>query len=125
MTCSLEKKIQQSRLLQSIFSKMCIHIIINFLLRMSVLFYLQIIEEGPITVAPPETVKQLEQGARILAKCVNYIGAATIEYLYSMDSGKYYFLELNTRLQVYIICFSKHYEHGTNNVAFEFLVVLR
>ena len=27
-------------------------------LRMSVLFYLQIIEEGPITVAPPETVKQ-------------------------------------------------------------------
>ena len=37
---------------------MCIHIIINFLLRMSVLFYLQIIEEGPIIVAPPETVKQ-------------------------------------------------------------------
>ena len=75
----------------------------QFLLRMSVLFYLQIIEEGPITVAPPETVKQLEQGAWRLAKCVNYIGATTIEYLYSMDSGKYYFLELNPRLQVYRI----------------------
>ena len=53
--------------------------------------------------SPLETVKQLEQGARRLAKCVNYIGAATVEYLYSMDSGKYYFLELNPHLQVYRI----------------------
>ncbi|XXG61284.1 hypothetical protein AAC387_Pa04g2982 [Persea americana] len=60
----------------------------------------KIIEEGPITVAPPETVKQLEQGARRLAKCVSYVGAATVEYLYSMDTGEYYFLELNPRLQV-------------------------
>ena len=97
----------------------------QFLLRMSVLFYLQIIEEGPITVAPLETVKQLEQGARRLAKCVNYIGATTIEYLYSMDSGENYVVELNPCLQVCRICFSKHYEHGTNNVGFEFLVVLR
>ncbi|KAJ6842512.1 acetyl-CoA carboxylase 1-like [Iris pallida] len=60
----------------------------------------QIIEEGPITVAPLETVKQLEQAARRLAKCVNYVGAATVEYLYSMETGEYYFLELNPRLQV-------------------------
>nr|ASZ00201.1 acetyl-CoA carboxylase 1 [Hypseocharis bilobata] len=60
----------------------------------------KIIEEGPITVAPLETVKKLEQAARRLAKCVNYVGAATVEYLYSMDSGEYYFLELNPRLQV-------------------------
>ncbi|GMH14091.1 hypothetical protein Nepgr_015932 [Nepenthes gracilis] len=60
----------------------------------------KIIEEGPITVALPETVKQLEQAARRLAKCVSYVGAATVEYLYSMDSGEYYFLELNPRLQV-------------------------
>ncbi|XP_043698446.1 acetyl-CoA carboxylase 1-like isoform X2 [Telopea speciosissima] len=60
----------------------------------------KIIEEGPITVAPPETVKELEQAARRLAKCVNYVGAATVEYLYSMDTGDYYFLELNPRLQV-------------------------
>ena len=75
----------------------------KFLLRMSVLFYLQIIEEGPITIAPPETMKQLEQGARRLAKCVNYIGVETVEYLYSVDSGEYYFLELNPLLQVYRI----------------------
>ncbi|KAG0579665.1 hypothetical protein KC19_4G115000 [Ceratodon purpureus] len=60
----------------------------------------KIIEEGPITIAPPETVKRLEQGACRLAKCVNYIGAATVEYLYSMDTGEFYFLELNPRLQV-------------------------
>lgn len=60
----------------------------------------QIIEEGPITVAPMETVKKLEQAARRLAKSVNYVGAATVEYLYSMDTGEYYFLELNPRLQV-------------------------
>ncbi|OVA14638.1 Carboxyl transferase [Macleaya cordata] len=60
----------------------------------------KIIEEGPITVAPIETVKELEQAARRLAKSVNYVGAATVEYLYSMDTGEYYFLELNPRLQV-------------------------
>nr|ASZ00204.1 acetyl-CoA carboxylase 2 [California macrophylla] len=60
----------------------------------------KIIEEGPITVAPLETVKKLEQGARRFAKCVNYVGAATVEYLYSMEAGEYYFLELNPRLQV-------------------------
>ncbi|XP_010461353.1 PREDICTED: acetyl-CoA carboxylase 1-like [Camelina sativa] len=60
----------------------------------------KIIEEGPITVAPQETVKKLEQAARRLAKSVNYVGAATVEYLYSMDTGEYYFLELNPRLQV-------------------------
>nr|GMC52546.1 acetyl-CoA carboxylase 1-like [Ipomoea batatas] len=60
----------------------------------------KIIEEGPITVAPIETVKQLEQAARRLAKCVSYVGAATVEYLFSMETGEYYFLELNPRLQV-------------------------
>ncbi|CAL1390379.1 unnamed protein product [Linum trigynum] len=60
----------------------------------------KIIEEGPITIAPLVTVKKLEQAARRLAKSVNYVGAATVEYLYSMDTGEYYFLELNPRLQV-------------------------
>ncbi|CAN1247442.1 Acetyl-CoA carboxylase 1 [Linum perenne] len=60
----------------------------------------KIIEEGPITIAPLETVKKLEQAARRLAKSVNYVGAATVEYLYSMETGDYYFLELNPRLQV-------------------------
>lgn len=55
-------------------------------------------------MAPLETVKKLEQAARRLAKSVNYVGAATVEYLYSMDTGDYYFLELNPRLQVLNVC---------------------
>ncbi|KAJ7569509.1 hypothetical protein O6H91_01G081500 [Diphasiastrum complanatum] len=60
----------------------------------------KIIEEGPITIALADTIQQLEQGACRLAKCVKYVGAATVEYLYSMDTGEFYFLELNPRLQV-------------------------
>ncbi|GJY44187.1 DETOXIFICATION 40-like protein, partial [Tanacetum coccineum] len=59
----------------------------------------KIIEEGPITVAPQETIKKLEQAARRLAKSVNFVGAATVEYLYNIETGDYYFLELNPRLQ--------------------------
>nr|GFA11322.1 acetyl-CoA carboxylase [Tanacetum cinerariifolium] len=58
-----------------------------------------IIEEGPITVAPQETIKKLERAARKLAKSVNFVGAATVDYLYSMETGDHYFLELNPRLQ--------------------------
>lgn len=79
----------------------------------------QIIEEGPITVAPLETVKKLEQAARRLAKSVNYVGAATVEYLYSMESGEYYFLELNPRLQVCDIC-----SPGPCNAELSFLYIL-
>ncbi|KAF6160470.1 hypothetical protein GIB67_019239 [Kingdonia uniflora] len=35
-------------------------------------------------------MKELERAARRLAKCVNYIGVATIEYLYSMEGGEYF-----------------------------------
>lgn len=42
----------------------------------------------------------MERCARALAKSVGYVGAATVEYLYTLDDGKYYFLELNPRLQV-------------------------
>ena len=60
----------------------------------------KIVEEGPISAAPAETVKQMERCARALARAVGYVGAATVEYLYSLESGGYFFLELNPRLQV-------------------------
>ena len=43
----------------------------------------------------------MERCARSLAKAVGYIGAATVEYLYTLEDGKFYFLELNPRLQVW------------------------
>ena len=41
----------------------------------------------------------METSARSLARAVGYVGAATVEYLYTLEDGKYYFLELNPRLQ--------------------------
>ncbi len=40
------------------------------------------------------------QAAVSLAKLVGYVNAGTVEYLYCPDEDKFYFLELNPRLQV-------------------------
>lgn len=60
----------------------------------------KIIEEAPVTVAKPETFHAMEQAAVRLGKLVGYVSAGTVEYLYSHADDKYYFLELNPRLQV-------------------------
>ena len=60
----------------------------------------KIVEEGPVTVAPPETLRKMEEAACELARHVKYVGAATVEWLFSPDSGGFHFLELNPRLQV-------------------------
>jgi acetyl-CoA carboxylase / biotin carboxylase 1 len=60
----------------------------------------KIIEEGPPIAAIPEVWAQMEQAAVALAKAVGYTNAGTVEYLYSEQEGKFYFLELNPRLQV-------------------------
>ena len=46
----------------------------------------------------------MERCARSLARAVGYVGVATVEYLYCIDERKYYFLELNPRLQVETVC---------------------
>ncbi|QPG73096.1 acetyl-coenzyme-A carboxylase [Brettanomyces nanus] len=60
----------------------------------------KIIEEAPVTIAKPETFHQMELAAIRLGQLVGYVSAGTVEYLYSHDDEKFYFLELNPRLQV-------------------------
>lgn len=60
----------------------------------------KIIEEGPPVAADPVVWTQMEKAAVALAKAVGYANAGTVEYLYSEPDSKYYFLELNPRLQV-------------------------
>lgn len=60
----------------------------------------KIIEEGPPVAATPDVWKQMEEAAVSLAKAVGYTNAGTVEYLYSEPDEKFYFLELNPRLQV-------------------------
>ena len=57
-------------------------------------------EEAPAATLS-ETVRQsLCESAVALAKSVNYRGAGTLEFLYDEATGKSYFLEMNTRIQV-------------------------
>jgi len=60
----------------------------------------KIIEEAPVTIAKPATFQAMEKAAVRLGRLVGYVSAGTVEYLYSHSDDKFYFLELNPRLQV-------------------------
>jgi acetyl-CoA carboxylase / biotin carboxylase 1 len=60
----------------------------------------KIFEEGPPTIAKPSTFREMEKAAQRLTQSIGYIGAGTVEYLYNAATDKYFFLELNPRLQV-------------------------
>ncbi|KAM5439527.1 acetyl-coenzyme-A carboxylase [Microsporum ferrugineum] len=60
----------------------------------------KIIEEAPVTVAKQATFQEMEKAAVRLGRLVGYVSAGTVEYLYSHADDKFYFLELNPRLQV-------------------------
>ena len=59
----------------------------------------KVIEEAPSPVVSPELRARMGAAAVAAAKAVNYVGAGTCEFLMSNDGG-FYFLEMNTRLQV-------------------------
>ncbi len=59
----------------------------------------KIVEESPSPFVTPELRKQMGDAAVAAAKAVNYIGAGTIEFLVDKNRN-FYFLEMNTRLQV-------------------------
>uniref|UniRef100_A0A8L0DQV1 Propionyl-CoA carboxylase alpha chain, mitochondrial n=1 Tax=Oncorhynchus mykiss TaxID=8022 RepID=A0A8L0DQV1_ONCMY len=59
----------------------------------------KVVEEAPSTFLDPETRRAMGEQAVQLAKAVHYSSAGTVEFL--VDSNKnFYFLEMNTRLQV-------------------------
>ncbi|MCD6066532.1 MAG: biotin carboxylase [Bacteroidetes bacterium] len=59
----------------------------------------KVIEEAPSSVLTPELRKQMGECAVNVAKACNYSGAGTVEFLLD-DTMNFYFLEMNTRLQV-------------------------
>lgn len=60
----------------------------------------KIIEEAPAIIAEEHTFLEMEAAAIRLAKMVGYVSAGTVEYLYDPNEKKFFFLELNPRLQV-------------------------
>jgi len=59
----------------------------------------KVVEETPSPLLTPELREKMGQQAIAAAKSVNYSGAGTIEFL-ADDNHNFYFLEMNTRLQV-------------------------
>lgn len=58
----------------------------------------KLIEEAPCPIMTPELREQMTNSALRVAEAVDYVNAGTVEFLY--DNGNYYFMEMNTRLQV-------------------------
>ncbi len=61
--------------------------------------YQKVIEEAPSSVVDPDLRARLSDAASKAAAAVDYVGAGTVEFIMGSDHN-FYFLEMNTRLQV-------------------------
>ena len=59
----------------------------------------KVVEEAPAPGMPPERRAAMGKAAVDAAKAVGYVGAGTVEFIVNQD-GTFYFMEMNTRLQV-------------------------
>lgn len=59
----------------------------------------KVLEEAPSAALTPALRKAMEEAAIRVAEAVAYVGAGTVEFLLDRD-GRFYFIEMNTRVQV-------------------------
>lgn len=62
--------------------------------------YQKMVEESPAPGLSDRLRQQIHQAAVTLAQNIGYISAGTVEFIVDVDRGQFYFLEMNTRVQV-------------------------
>ncbi|WP_344703092.1 acetyl-CoA carboxylase biotin carboxylase subunit [Salinicoccus jeotgali] len=60
----------------------------------------KLVEEAPSPVLSEARREEIGQTAVTAAKSIDYIGAGTIEFIYDLNDDSFYFMEMNTRIQV-------------------------
>ncbi|WP_370290776.1 biotin carboxylase N-terminal domain-containing protein [Nocardioides sp.] len=60
----------------------------------------KVVEESPAPQLPDDVRAALHEAARAAAAAIDYRGAGTVEFLYDAATQRFFFLEMNTRLQV-------------------------
>ncbi|MFC4182876.1 acetyl-CoA carboxylase biotin carboxylase subunit [Saccharococcus thermophilus] len=60
----------------------------------------KLVEEAPSPALDEETRKKMGEAAVQAARAVNYTGAGTVEFIFDHNAKKFYFMEMNTRIQV-------------------------
>lgn len=60
----------------------------------------KLLEESPSPALDGEKRKEMGEAAVKAAEAVNYTGAGTVEFIYDHRNGHFYFMEMNTRIQV-------------------------
>ncbi|AUJ59455.1 acetyl-CoA carboxylase biotin carboxylase subunit [Bacillus velezensis] len=60
----------------------------------------KLLEESPSPALDSEIREQMGEAAVKAAKAVGYTGAGTVEFIYDYREQRYYFMEMNTRIQV-------------------------
>jgi acetyl-CoA carboxylase biotin carboxylase subunit len=60
----------------------------------------KVIEEAPAAALPLKLREEIQNAAVTIAKKIGYENAGTIEFLLDQDAERFYFLEMNTRIQV-------------------------
>lgn len=60
----------------------------------------KLVEEGPAVLVPAATLTRIRQAAVDLARRIGYENAGTVEFIVDQDRGDFFFLEVNTRIQV-------------------------